>query len=87
VTVEDAQGDVVANSTASITLSIATQPFFGSTLTCSGTGTNGDTFAAVNGVATMAGCQTADGFGISGTYTINAKSTGLTQATSSSFTS
>ena len=61
VTVEDAQGDVVANSTASITLSIATQPGFGATLSCSGTGTNGDTFTAVAGVASFAGCEITGG--------------------------
>ena len=87
VSVEDAQGDVVANSAASITLSIATQPLFGATLTCSGTGTNGDTLAATNGVANFAGCEITDGFFGGGTYTISAKSTGLTTATSSNFTS
>jgi Tfp pilus assembly protein PilV len=83
VSVEDAQGDVVANSTASITLAIASQPFFGSTLTCTG----GNTLAATNGVASFAGCEITDGFGVAGSYTISAKSTGLATATSSSFTS
>ena len=88
VTVEDAQGDVVANSTASITLSIATQPGFGATLSCSGTGTNGDTFTAVAGVASFAGCEiTGGGFRGAGTYTINANSNPLTAAVSSQFQS
>ena len=50
-------GDVVANSSASITLAIASQPGFGATLTCTG----GNTLAATNGVATFAGCEIAHG--------------------------
>ena len=85
VSVEDASGDVVANSAASITLAIATKPngTGTDTLTCGGSGTNGDTFAAVNGVASISGCQIT---GRNGTYTISATSNPLTTATSAGFT-
>ncbi len=85
VSVEDASGDVVANSAASITLAIATKPNGAGTdtLTCGGSGTNGDTFAAVNGVASISGCQIT---GRNGTYTISATSNPLTTATSAGFT-
>ena len=86
VSVEDASGDVVANSAASITLAIASKPNGGGTdtLTCSGTGANGDTFAATNGVASISGCEIT---GRTGTYTISATSNPLTGATSTGFTS
>ena len=86
VSIEDASGDVVANSAASITLAIASKPngFGTDTLTCSGTGANGDTFAATNGVASISGCEIT---GRTGTYTISATSNPLTGATSTGFTS
>ena len=83
VSVEDAQGDVVANSTASITLAIASQPGFGATLSCTG----GLTHTATNGVVSLSGCEMTGGFLSTGTYTIRATSTGLTTATSSGFQS
>ncbi len=78
VTVEDANGNTVTSSTASITVAIT-----------SGTGTNGaaltctaNTVAAVAGVATFAGCSinlTGNG------YTLSASSSGLTTGVSPSF--
>jgi hypothetical protein len=59
VDVEDVGGNLVssgAGSTDSITLSITGSPA-GVTLTCADTGINGDTKAAVNGVAVFSGCS------------------------------
>ena len=77
VTVEDSGGNTVTSSLASITLAIASQPGSGATLTCT---TN--PLAASSGVASFAGCQIA---GTAGSYTLNAKATGLTTAISASF--
>jgi hypothetical protein len=56
VSVEDAYGNVVLTDTSTVTLSPNSDPTPGDTLTCSGTGTNGDSLAAVNGVASYSGC-------------------------------
>ncbi len=75
VTVEDAGGNTVTTSTASVTLAIGTNPSSG---TLSGT----LSATAVNGVATFTGLSINNaGNG----YTLTAASTGLTSATSSSF--
>ncbi len=76
VTVQDQFGNTVTTSTASITLAIGTNPS-GGTLTCT---TN--PLAAVAGVATFAGCK-IDKAGTG--YTLTASSTGLTPATSATF--
>ncbi len=80
VAVQDAGGNTVttgANSTATITLSIGTNPG-GGTLTCTG----GNSKAAVAGVATFAGCK-IDKTGTG--YTLVATASGLTAATSTAF--
>ena len=71
VTVLDASGNVASSSVASITLTAS-----GGTFTCTT-----DPSAAISGVATFAGCALT---GIIGVYTLSAKATGLTSATSSS---
>lgn len=81
VAVQDAGGNTVTTgtgSTATVTLSIGTNPS-GGTLTC----TNGLTKAAVAGVATFSGCK-IDKAGTG--YTLVAAATGLTSATSTAFT-
>ncbi len=76
VTVQDAFGNIVTTSTASITLAIGTN-LSGGTLTCTA-----NPKAAVSGVATFAACR----IDFSGTgYTLTAASAGLTGATSSTF--
>jgi hypothetical protein len=76
VTVEDALGDTVAGSSASITLAIGTNPG-GGVLTCTS-----DPQSAASGVATFSGCNiTKLGTG----YTLSATSSGLTTATSTAF--
>ena len=81
VAVQDLGGNTVtsgANSNATVTLAIGTNPAAG-TLTC----TNGLTRTAVAGVATFSGCQINNaGAG----YTLTAAATGLTGATSAAFT-
>ncbi len=75
VTIQDAFGNTVTSSTASIVLSIGTNP---STGTLSGTAT----LAASSGVATFLGLSiNKSGIG----YTLTASSSGLTGATSSGF--
>jgi hypothetical protein len=75
VTVQDAGGNTVPTSTASITLTITTPA--GATLTCT---TNPK--AAVAGVDTFAGCK----IDTAGTFTLTATASGLTAATSNSLT-
>jgi 5-hydroxyisourate hydrolase-like protein (transthyretin family) len=76
VTVEDANGNTVTGSSASITLAIGTNPS-GGTLACTTNPQN-----ASSGVDTFAGCE----INKAGTgYTLTATSTGLTSATSNSF--
>jgi hypothetical protein len=76
VTVQDAGGNPVTGSSASITLAIGTNPG-GGTLTCTA-----NPRAASSGVATYAGCK----INKAGTgYTLTATATGLTSATSSPF--
>ena len=79
VTVEDADGNKVTTSSASITLAIT-----------SGTGTSGATLSATtNPLAASSGVATFSGVSINmaGTgYTLTATSSGLTPATSSPFT-
>jgi len=76
VTVEDAYGNVVNNSTASVTLKIATNPG-GGTLTCAG-----NPKAASSGVATFTGCSISLG---GAAYKLQATAPGLASATSASF--
>jgi signal peptidase I len=76
VTVQDAGGNTVTSSTASVTLSI-TPPAGGAILTCAANPTS-----AVAGVATFAGCT----IGSPGTYTLTGVSGGLTNAVSAGFT-
>ena len=82
VSVEDATGDLsITNS--SITLGIASQPVGGNAmLTCSGTGPNGLTMTAPNGVANFSGCYIV---GKTGFYTLSATAAGLTGDTSTTF--
>ena len=82
VSVEDATGDLsITNS--SITLGIASQPVGGNaTLTCSGTGPNGLTMTAPNGVANFSGCYIVGKIGF---YTLSATAAGLTGDTSTTF--
>ena len=75
VTVRDAGGNTVTTSTASVTLTLTTPA--GATLTCT---TNPQ--AASAGVDTFAGCAVNN----SGTYTLTAVASGLSSATSTSFT-
>jgi trimeric autotransporter adhesin len=76
VTVQDAGGNTVTTNTASITLTITTPA--GAALACAANPTN-----AVTGVATFTGCSISLK---TGTYTLTAASTGLTNAVSTSFT-
>ncbi len=78
VTVEDQSGNTVTGATNSITLAIATQPGTGATLGCT---TN--PLAATGGTASFAGCKIT---GKAGTYTLTASATGLSAATSNTFT-
>ncbi|MGC1420213.1 MAG: fibronectin type III domain-containing protein, partial [Acidimicrobiales bacterium] len=72
VTIEDAFGNVVSNSTASVTLT----PNSG-TLQC-----NNNTVSAVKGLATFAGCNE---IAYGNNLTLSAASSGLTSATSTPF--
>ena len=76
ITVQDAGGNTVTTSSASITMAIGTNPG-GGTLTCT---TNPVT--ASSGVATFAGCKINN----AGTgYRLSATSAGLTSATSNTY--
>jgi hypothetical protein len=75
--VEDSGGNTVTTSSAAITLTIASQPGSGATLTCTANPQN-----ASSGVATFAGCQIV---GTAGSYTLSATS-GVLTATSATFT-
>jgi trimeric autotransporter adhesin len=75
VAVQDAMGNTVTSSTASVTLSITTP--LGASLTCT---TNPRT--ASSGVASFAGCK----IDRTGTYTLTAATGGLTSALSTSLT-
>ncbi len=76
VTVQDAGGNTVTSSSASITLAIGTNPS-GGTLTCTS-----NPQSATSGVDTFAGCK-IDKAGTG--YTLTATSSGLTSATSNTF--
>jgi len=78
VTVLDSAGNTNTSSVASITLSIASQPGSGAVLSCTA-----NPKAAVAGVDSFAGCMIV---GQAGSYTIQAAASGLTSATSGSFT-
>ena len=86
VSLENASDAVVTSGTGStdnVTLSITGSPA-GVTLTCADTGTNGDTKAAVAGVAVFSGCS----INKAGTYTLTATDTTngvVTSATSTAF--
>jgi signal peptidase I len=75
VAVQDAGGNTVSDSSASVDLSITTPA--GAVLTCAE-----DPQSALSGVAAFAGCA----INKSGTYTLTAASTGLTAGVSASFT-
>lgn len=75
VQILDGNGNVVTSSSASVTVALSSNPAGG---TLSGT----KTVTAVNGVATFSGLS----INKSGSYTLAATSTGLTGATSNSFT-
>src|SRR5450631_12542 len=75
VTIQDAAGNTVTSSSASVTLSITTPA--GATLTCT---TNPR--SASSGVATFTGCK----IDRTGTYTLTAAAGGLTSALSTSLT-
>jgi trimeric autotransporter adhesin len=75
VTVQDAGGRTVSNSTVGITLTITTPA--GATLTCTANPKN-----AVAGVDSFAGCKVDK----PGTYTLTAATGGLTSGVSASFT-
>ena len=68
VAIEDASGNVATTNTSNVTLSIASQPGTGATLTCT---TNPKGAAA--GVATFAGCQIV---GQAGNYTLTRRRPG-----------
>jgi hypothetical protein len=80
IAIQDAGGNTVATSVASVTLSITTGTgTSGAALTCTG----GLTTAAVNGLATFSGCQLSKvGVG----YTLKASSGSLAAATSGALT-
>ncbi|MCU1450715.1 MAG: hypothetical protein JWP02_2885, partial [Acidimicrobiales bacterium] len=78
VTVQDAGGNTVTSSTASVTLAIGPAPPNSGVLACTTNPKN-----AVAGVDTFAGCNISKaGVG----YTLTAAATGLTTATSAAFT-
>jgi hypothetical protein len=76
VTVQDASGNTVTTNNASISLTITTPA--GAALACTANPTN-----AVTGIATFTGCSISLK---TGTYTLTAASSGLTNAVSTSFT-
>jgi len=75
VAIQDAGGNTVTSSTASVSLTITTPA--GATLTCTA-----NPKSAVSGVASFAGCKIDK----AGTYTLTATASGLTTAISTSFT-
>jgi hypothetical protein len=75
VTVQDAGGNTVTTSTAPVTLTITTPA--GAILTCTANPKN-----AAAGVDAFAGCK----IDTAGTYTLTATASGVTAATSNSFT-
>jgi len=80
VAIQDAGGNTVLSSTASVTLSITTGTgAAGATISCAG----GLTVAAVNGLATFNGCQITKA---AANYTLKAASGTLIAGTSAAFT-
>jgi Spherulation-specific family 4 len=77
VSVEDSAGHVVTGSTSAVTLAIASQPGTRAALSCAA-----NPVTASAGVASFAGCKIT---GAAGTYTLKATATGLTSATSATF--
>lgn len=75
VTIQDASGNTVTSSNASVPLTVT--PPGGPTLTC-----NANPINAVAGVATFAGCR----LDAAGTYTLTASASGLTSVVSTSIT-
>ncbi len=83
VAVQDINGNTQTSSTASVTLGIlGGTGTLGATLTCTNTGTNGTTAAAVNGIATFTGC-TIDKAGF--LYRLTATSSPLSPGISNGF--
>jgi hypothetical protein len=77
VAIQDAGGNTITTSSASVTLALGSNPG-GGTLSCTG----GLTRTAVSGVVTFTGCS----INLAGSgYTLVASSSGLTSATSSAF--
>jgi hypothetical protein len=79
VWVEDASGNVVTTDSSTVTLTLSTTPAGGGELTCSNTGSNGDSLAASSGEATFSGCEIT---GATGDYTITASDGTLATAAS-----
>jgi hypothetical protein len=77
VKVEDANNNTVTSNSDAITLTIASQPGTGATLSCSN-----NPLTASSGVAAFAGCKIV---GTIGSYTLTATDGLLAQATSNSF--
>jgi Spherulation-specific family 4 len=77
VSVEGAGGTVVTGNTSAVTLSIASQPGSGATLSCAA-----NPVTATAGVASFSGCQIT---GEAGTYTLQATGGGLEPAASGTF--
>ncbi len=77
VSAENASGTVVTGNTSAVTLSIASQPGSGATLACAA-----NPVTATAGVASFSGCEIT---GEAGTYTLQAAGSGLTSATSGTF--
>ena len=77
VSIEDVSGNLVGTSTATVTLSIKSQPGSGAALGCSN-----NPLVPTGGVATFANCEIT---GQLGNYSLSASATGLTSATSTTF--
>ena len=75
VTIQDASGNTVTGSSASVTLAVASGS---GTLAC-----NNISVTATNGIATFAGCKIT---GTVGSYSLTATAAGLASATTDSFT-
>jgi hypothetical protein len=79
VWVEDASGNVVTTDSSTVTLALSTTPADGGVLTCSNTGSNGDSLAASSGEAAFSGCEIT---GAAGDYSITASDGSLATAVS-----
>ncbi len=82
LTAQDANGNTVTSFASNVTLSINTYTAGGGGTTKGTLGCNANTVAAVNGVATFAGCDIS-GTAAAGTYTLTGAGGSLTSAASS----